>query len=144
MDLPSASCGEGIAGNAEIAVHMARVAGAMAAVLDAHLPMIDHDDPRNADEIATYRHLITRYRSIEDLAARVGEDMKLAASLPMGRHLDAPAAIVAMEGAFSRLVRAEAECVSYLSGRLAGDREMMDQIAAPAASARSHTKDGAP
>lgn len=141
---PPASCGEGIAGNAELAVHLAHVAGGMAAVLEAHLPMIDEDDPVNAGEIATYQHLVARYRSIEELAARVGEDMKLAASLPMGRHLDAPGVIGGMQSAFARLLKAETECATYLSDRLAGDKVMMDHISAAAAEEQGAHHDGAP
>lgn len=138
MNEPPASCGEGIAGNAELAVHLAHVAGGMAAVLEAHLPMIDEDDPVNAGEIATYHHLIARYRSIEDLAERVGEDMKLARSLPMGRHLDVPGVIAGMQSAFARLLKAETECARYFSGRVEGDQVMMDHITAAAAAERTH------
>lgn len=138
MNEPPASCGEGIAGNAELAVHLAHVAGGMAAVLEAHLPMIDEDDPVNAGEIATYQHLAARYRSIEELAARLGEDMKLAVSLPMGRHLNARGTIGGMEAAFARLLKAETECATYFSGRLADDQVMMDHITAAAAAGRTH------
>jgi hypothetical protein len=119
------TCGKGIAANAPLPDHLGRMAAATADVLEAHLPMLDVTDPHSAEEHALYVWLIEEHRRAAHVLQVVAERMAGARDLPMGRHVHAPAASVAMERAFTSFVASEAELHASLEARLAQDRAML-------------------
>ena len=115
---------------------MGRLAAATAAVLAAHLPMLDRSDPASVRESEAYQALIAEHRAAADAALRVAAHMEACRDLPMGRHAVAPEAAAAMRAAYAEFVAAEAALSGLLASRLTDDRAMLEGMA-PAAGAAS-------
>lgn len=127
MDLPP-TCGEGLAEFAPLPDLLGRLTAAVAAVLEAHLPMLDVTDQDSSREREVYVELIEQYRSAAWTLREIGSRMAGARDLPMGRHVEAPPANVAMAGAFADLVECEIRLAALLEARLERDRPMLELV----------------
>ena len=119
------TCGKGLAAHAPLPEQLGRLAAATAAVLEAHLGMLDVSDPHSAREHAVYVALVEEHRRAAQGLGEIARRMQGARDLPMGRHVDAPEANAAMARAFADFVEAETALRALLDARLAQDREML-------------------
>ena len=125
MNAPS-TCGQGLAANAGLPDRMARLAAATAAVLEAHLPMLDRSDPQSRAEHAVYVELIDAHRKAAQQLRDASQQMARARDLPMGRHVDDADVNLAMGRAFAEFVESETSLHAALDARLTDDRQMLD------------------
>lgn len=119
------TCGKGLAAHAPLPDQLGRVVAATAAVLEAHLAMLDVSDPHSAREQAVYVGLVEEHRRAAQLLRGIAQRMAGARDLPMGRHVNAPEADEAMCRAFAGFVESETELRVALEARLAQDRAML-------------------
>ena len=133
---PGSTCGEGLAARAPLPAHMGRLATATAAVLAAHLPMLDRTDPASAREYVIYEELIAAHQAAANASFRVAARMEACRDLAMGRHTLAPAVIAGMRAAFAEYVEAESALVTLVTAQLAADHPMLAGIERAAQAAR--------
>jgi hypothetical protein len=119
------TCGKGLAANAPLPDQLGRVVAATAAVLEAHLAMLDVSDPHSAKEQAVYVGLVEEHRRAAQVLRGIAQRMAEARELPMGRHLDAPGADAEMCRAFAGFVVSETALHAALEARLAQDQAML-------------------
>ena len=125
---PASSCGEGLAARAPLPAHMGRLATATAAVLAAHLPMLDRTDPASAREYAVYEELIAAHQAAANASFRAAARMEACRPMAMGRHTLAPEAIARMRAAFAEYVEAVSALVALVNAQLAADHPMLAGI----------------
>ena len=128
------TCGKGLAAHAPLPGQLGRLVQATAAVLEAHLGMLDLTDPFSAAEREVYRELIDEHRRAAEVLLGLAQRMAAARELPMGRHVDVPEAMVAMRHAFAQFVECEMELQAMLESRLASDRQMLAAMGVEASS----------
>jgi hypothetical protein len=124
------TCGKGLAQTSPLPTTMAELMGAMADVLDAHLPSLDPSDPASTREREAYRSLVEDHRDAARQLQAIGAQMAGYRDLPMGRHdkavLGGPAAV----SAFKRFVDREHALLELLQQRLADDHDMLQSMRA--------------
>ena len=120
------TCGKGLAANASLPDLFARLTAATAAILEAHLAMLDVSDPRSAAEHALYVAVVDEHRRAARALRAVADRMTGARDLPMGRHLNVPEANAEMGRAFAEFVEGETELRTLLDTRLVEDRQMLE------------------
>ena len=122
------TCGKGLAANASLPDLFGRLTAATAAILEAHLAMLDVSDPRSAAEHAVYVALAEEHRRAAEILLTIAGRMAGARDLPMGRHLDVPEANSEMGRAFAEFVEGETALHGLLDARLVEDRQMLEAI----------------
>ena len=122
------TCGKGLAANASLPDLFGRVTAATAAILEAHLAMLDVSDPRSATEHAVYVAVAEEHRRAAEILLTIAGRMTGARDLPMGRHLDVPEANSEMGRAFAEFVEGETALRGILDARLVADRQMLAAI----------------
>lgn len=128
------TCGRGLAAHAPVPAQLGRLVEATAAVLQAHLGMLDLSDPFSVAEREVYRVLIDEHGRAAEVLLGLAQRMAAARELPMGRHIDVPEATVAMRHAFAQFVECEMELQGMLESRLAQDRQMLATMGGVASS----------
>ena len=130
MDDPQ-TCGQGLARNAALPACLRDVAGALGAVLEAHLEALDPSDEGARPEHTAYVGLAQDCREVAARLGQAADRMTGARDLPMGRH--DPEAMASPEAAraFARFVEAQQALLAYLEDRLPHDREMQRQMPGP-------------
>ena len=122
------TCGKGLAANASLLALFGRLTAATAAILEAHLPMLDISDPSSATEHALYVAIAEDHRRAATVLRTIADRMTGARDLPMGRHLDVPEANSEMGRAFAEFVEGETALRALLDDRLVADRQMLAAI----------------
>jgi hypothetical protein len=126
------TCGKGLAANASLPDLFGRLTASTAAILEAHLAMLDVSDPRSATEHAVYVGLMEEHRHAAAVLHAIAERMTGARDLPMGRHLSVPEANSEMGRAFAEFVEGETALRALLDARLVEDRQMLAAMQADA------------
>ena len=122
------TCGKGLAANASLPDLFGRLTAATAAILEAHLAMLDVSDPRSATEHALYVAVVEEHRRAAAVLRAIADRMTGARDLPMGRHLNVPEANSEMGRAFAEFVEGETALRALLDARLVEDRQMLAAI----------------
>lgn len=122
------TCGQGLADNAALPAGLARVAEAMAGMLERHMTALDPADPDAAAEHAVYGEVAAAHRrAAGELRAAAGR-MGAQRDLPMGAH-DMAAIMHPETGqAFQALVDAKRELLTLLRDSAAEDEAMLDEM----------------
>lgn len=127
-DQDEPTCGRGLAASAVVPSRLAAVAAGIAQNLEAHVHVLDPDDPAAVQEKEVYERVLHNLRrAVLDLHA-AADEMAGAVDLPMGGHdMDAMAGPDVV-GAFEGLVAAEDDLRELLTERRADNEEMLAMI----------------
>jgi hypothetical protein len=111
------TCGRGVAAQAVVPRAVGNVLGAVAHVLESHLPALDLTDDLSRAERDAYVEIVASHRAIVGQLQALVKRMESLHDLPMGRHdatkMAGPEPVAAFEG----VVRAERELLELLRGR---------------------------
>jgi hypothetical protein len=122
------TCGKGLAYNAALPAKLGDLTASVADILEHHMKALDLGDPSAAREHGAYRELVQQHRSTAGQLHATAERMASLRDLPMGKHDFQIMASPAAASVFERFVKLEQELVTYLQGRLDGDRTMLDAM----------------
>jgi hypothetical protein len=111
------TCGRGVAAQAVVPRAFGDVLGAVAHVLETHIPALDLTDDLSRAERDAYVEIVASHRALAEQLRLLVERMQSLQDLPMGRHdatqMAGPEPVAAFEG----VVRAERELLELLQGR---------------------------
>jgi hypothetical protein len=122
------TCGQGLAESAALPDALARVATAMAGVLERHMLALDLTDERSAAEHAVYGELAATHRRAADHLRAVADGMDAQRDLPMGPHDMAAMAHPAALRDFHALVDAKRHLLALLRDTAAEDDAMLEMM----------------
>ena len=127
MDKP-ATCGKGLAENSAISARMSEVIAAVAANLEAHMPVLDLDDPAARTEHEVYATLARRHREVAASLHALSGEMAGQSDLPAAPHDDAETVRPEILAAFEQLVRAEDALLDLLKETGARNTGVLQQM----------------
>jgi hypothetical protein len=122
------TCGKGLASNASLPDKLGALTGAVADILEAHMPALDLTDPAAAQEHAAYAQLVAEHRAAAGRLTTIARHMEDSWSLPMGRHDPVAMAAPAVRAAFRSFVTLERELQALLQTRLQADEAMLSAM----------------
>jgi hypothetical protein len=124
----AATCGQGLAESAALPAGLARVAEAMAGMLERHMIALDLTDPHSAAEHAVYGELAAAHRQIADQLRAAADCMDGQRDLPMGPHDMAAIMHPATTKAFQTLVEAKRHLLTVLRDSADEDDAMLEMM----------------
>jgi hypothetical protein len=122
------TCGQGLAANAALPAALARVAEAMAGMLERHMTALDPGDPDAAAEHAVYGDLAATQRRAAGELSAAAERMDAQRDLPMGPHDMAAVTHPATAEAFQALVDAKRHLLALLRDTADEDDAMLGMM----------------
>lgn len=122
------TCGEGLAENAVTPAAMSRLLGALARVLETHIPTIDTSDGAGTAERDAYARLSTGYGRLAEELGQTAADMATCRDLPAAAHVEEALANPSLLEAFREYVLAEEDLVNLLRETVQRDRTMLNAL----------------
>lgn len=86
MDADQATCGKGLAANADLPARLADLIAARAEVLERHTGALDSSNALARREVDVYTTLAREHREIADALTRLSREMAASRDLPMAPH----------------------------------------------------------
>ena len=125
------TCGKGLAENATLPWKLGELAGAMGAVLEAHIPSLDLTDENSRKEHDVYQRLAGEFRQAAAQMEAIARQMSASRDLPMGRHDVAVLGSEAFHHTFELFVQSEQDMLTMLERKLEQDRQMLATMRTP-------------
>ena len=125
-----ATCGKGLAENSGMSARMSEVIAAVAANLEAHMPVLDLDDPAARTEHEVYATLARRHREVAASLHALSGEMAGHVDLPAAPHDDAEMMRPEILAAFEQLARAEDALLTLLQDTAAWNARALEQMRA--------------
>ena len=122
------TCGQGLAEHSVVPAKLAKLLASLAENLDAHVPIIDVEDPNGQLERDAYERLAGDYRTVASRLQAAAQQMAGYRDLPMARHHEAAASAPGILDAFRRFVATEREVIDVLQDALRRDQQMLDAM----------------
>ena len=122
------TCGQGLAENSVLPGKLGELTAAMAETLDAHMRMLDVDDPPSRKEYEVYFQLANEQRETAARLLATANEMAGVRDLPMGRHDITEQSKSQLVEAFTKYVRVEQELLLLLEQAAQQDQNMLSEM----------------
>jgi hypothetical protein len=127
MDTQS-TCGQALAANSSVPAALAELTAALGKILELHMEALDPTYPPAKEEYDAYARLVAEHRATTDALRATAGAMAAAITLPETPHDMRAMHDPRHADAFKRFIEAEEGLLALLQTRLAGDRELLEQM----------------
>lgn len=130
-----ATCGQGLAQQAELPQKLGELIGSVARILEVHTRALDRTDSSTAPEHDAYIAVAASHRAAAQSLQALADSMSRHRDIPMGKHdMAVMLSTDAME-AFEDFVRLERELKALLDARLEEHQKMLIEMVSAASPA---------